>query len=58
MSLDTEGKAPQDGAMEMEEDPKFKQYENEIRQYFETHHKVADGYLIVQDEILLVVKRG
>jgi SAM-dependent methyltransferase len=38
-------------------DHRFKQYENEIAKYFETHHKVAGGYRITQDEILLVVKK-
>lgn len=38
-------------------DRRFKQYENEIRQYLEAHHKVAGGYRIVQDEITLVVKK-
>jgi len=38
-------------------DPKFKQQEPEIRQYFEKHHKVAGGYRITQDDITLVVKK-
>lgn len=38
-------------------DRRFKQYENEIQQYFEAHHKVAGGYRIMQDEVLLVVKK-
>ncbi len=39
-------------------DPRFRQFENEVRQYFETHHKVEDGYCFIQDEILLVVKKN
>jgi SAM-dependent methyltransferase len=39
-------------------DRRFKQYENEMRQYFEAHHKVAGGYRIMQDGIILVVKKG
>jgi SAM-dependent methyltransferase len=39
-------------------DQRFKQQEDEIRQYFETKHKVPGGYYITQDEILLVVKKA
>jgi len=39
-------------------DQRFKQFESEIRQYFETHHKVAGGYCFTQDEILLVAKKA
>jgi ubiquinone/menaquinone biosynthesis C-methylase UbiE len=39
-------------------EPRFKQYENDMRQYFETHHKVAGGYCITQDAIVLVVKKA
>ena len=38
-------------------DPRFREYENGIRQYFESHHKVIGGYYITQDEILLVIKK-
>ena len=38
-------------------DHRFKQFEDEIRKYFETHHRSAGGYCIAQDEILLVVKK-
>jgi ubiquinone/menaquinone biosynthesis C-methylase UbiE len=38
-------------------DPRFKEYKDEIRQYFESHHKVPEGYRLMQDEILLVVKK-
>jgi SAM-dependent methyltransferase len=37
-------------------DPRFREYEERIRQYFEAHHKRAEGYRLMQDEILLVVK--
>lgn len=39
-------------------EPRFKQYEDEMRRYFETHHKVTGGYRITQDVIVLVVKKG
>ena len=39
-------------------DNRFKQYEKEIRKYFETHHKTAEGYCITQDDILLIVKKA
>nr|QNO53977.1 hypothetical protein MMBEDHBC_00032 [Methanosarcinales archaeon ANME-1 ERB6] len=38
-------------------DRRFREYEKKIRQYFETHHKRADGYRMMQDEILLVIKK-
>jgi precorrin-6B methylase 2 len=38
-------------------DPRFKEFKDEIRQYFESHQKVAEGYRLMQDEILLVVKK-
>lgn len=38
-------------------DPRFKECENEIRQYFESHHKVIGGYRIRQDEILLAIRK-
>jgi SAM-dependent methyltransferase len=38
-------------------DPRFKEHEGEIRRYFESHHKVSEGYRLMQDEILLVVKK-
>jgi hypothetical protein len=38
-------------------DPRFKEFKDEIRQYFESHHKVPEGYRLMQDEILLVVKK-
>ncbi len=38
-------------------EPSFKQYENKMRDYFETHHKVTGGYRITQDVIVLVVKK-
>ena len=38
-------------------DPCFKRYKKRIRQYFESHHKTAEGYRLMQDEILLVITR-
>lgn len=38
-------------------DQSFKKYEEKIRQYFESHHKMQGGYRIKQDEILLIVKK-
>ncbi len=38
-------------------DRRFKQHEQEIRHYFERHHKMAGGYRIMQDDITLVVKK-
>ena len=38
-------------------DPRFKKCEDEMRQYFESHHRVPEGYRLMQDEILLVVKK-
>lgn len=39
-------------------DNRFKQYEERIRKYFETHHRDAGGYRITQDEILLIIKKA
>jgi hypothetical protein len=39
-------------------DHRFKQFEDEIRKYFETHHRSKEGYCIAQDEILLVIKKA
>ena len=36
-------------------DRRFREYEEKIRQYFESHHKRANGYRMMQDEILLVI---
>jgi hypothetical protein len=38
-------------------DARFREYEEKIRQYFESHHKSAGGYRLMQDEILLMVKK-
>ena len=38
-------------------DPKFKEHTERIRQYFESRRKQSEGYRLVQDEILLVVKK-
>ena len=38
-------------------DARFKEFKDGIRQYFESHHKVPEGYRLMQDEILLVVKK-
>ena len=38
-------------------DPRFREYKDKIRQYFLTHHKKEDGYRMLQDEILLVIKK-
>ncbi len=38
-------------------DRQFRKYEGKIRQYFESHHKIAEGYRMMQDEILLVIKK-
>ncbi|MBM4271860.1 MAG: class I SAM-dependent methyltransferase [Deltaproteobacteria bacterium] len=38
-------------------DRRFRDYEEGIRRYIESHHKVADGYRIMQDEILLLIKK-
>lgn len=38
-------------------DLRFKEYKDDIRQYFESRHKVPEGYRLMQDEILLVVKK-
>ena len=39
-------------------DRRFGEYKEKIRQYFESYHKRADGYRIMQDEILLVIKKS
>jgi SAM-dependent methyltransferase len=39
-------------------DRRFRKYEGKIRQYFESHHKIAEGYRMMQDEILLVIKKA
>ena len=38
-------------------DQRFREYKDKIRQYFLTHHKKEDGYRMLQDEILLVIKK-
>lgn len=38
-------------------DRKFRNYEDKIREYFENHHKVDRGYRLLQDEILLAIKK-
>jgi precorrin-6B methylase 2 len=38
-------------------DPRFNEHKDEMRQYFESHHRVPEGYRLMQDEILLVVKK-
>ncbi|MCX5998024.1 MAG: hypothetical protein NTU41_00110, partial [Chloroflexi bacterium] len=38
-------------------DRRFRQYEEGIRAYLESHHRTAEGYRLSQDEILLVVKK-
>jgi SAM-dependent methyltransferase len=38
-------------------DRRFREYEKKIRHYFESRHKRADGYRMMQDEILLVIKK-
>lgn len=38
-------------------DRKFREQADAIAQYFETHHKTGNGYRILQDEILLTVKK-
>lgn len=38
-------------------DRKFVEYKERIRRYFEKNHKVGGGYRLVQDEILLVIKK-
>jgi hypothetical protein len=35
----------------------FREYKDKIRQYFELHHKMATAYRMMQDEILLVIKK-
>lgn len=37
--------------------PRFKMYEDDIRKYFEMHHKTDSGYRIRQDEILLIIRK-
>jgi ubiquinone/menaquinone biosynthesis C-methylase UbiE len=39
-------------------DRRFREYVEEIRQYFESHHKTTNGYRIKQDEILLIIKKN
>jgi hypothetical protein len=39
-------------------DRRFGEYKEKIRQYFESYHKRADGYRMMQDEILLVIKKS
>lgn len=39
-------------------DRKFREKTDEIKEYLETHHKVDHGYRILQDDILLVVRKG
>ncbi|MBE9592546.1 MAG: hypothetical protein IMF19_03620 [Proteobacteria bacterium] len=39
-------------------DRRFREYEEEIPQYFESPHKRANGYRMMQDEILLVIKKS
>ncbi len=39
-------------------DRRFREYKDKIQQYFESHHKRADGYRMIQDEILLVIKKS
>ena len=38
-------------------DPAFKEHRSELAEYFEAHHRVEGGYRLVQDEILLAVKK-
>jgi len=38
-------------------DRRFGECRDKIRQYFELHHKMDDGYRMIQDEILLVMKK-
>jgi ubiquinone/menaquinone biosynthesis C-methylase UbiE len=38
-------------------DRRFNAYKEQIRQYFESHHKKPEGYRIKQDEILLVIRK-
>lgn len=38
-------------------DRKFKEHEERIRDYIESRHRVAGGYRMIQDEILLAVKK-
>jgi hypothetical protein len=38
-------------------DRRFREYKEKIRSYFESPHKRADGYRMMQDEILLVIKK-
>jgi len=37
--------------------PCFREREEDIRQYFECYHKTGAGFRLMQDEILLVVKK-
>jgi len=38
-------------------DRRFKEHEERIRSYIESRHRVAGGYRMVQDEILLAIKK-
>ena len=38
-------------------DRKFKNHKDKIGEYFENHHKVVGGYRLLQDEILLTIKK-
>jgi len=38
-------------------DPKFKESKEQIKQYFEFKHKGTEGYRLMQDVILLIVKK-
>lgn len=38
-------------------DARFREYKEKISHYFETHHKVSNGYRLRQDDILLVIKK-
>ena len=38
-------------------DPKFKESKEQVKQYFESRHKTTEGYRLMQDEILLIVKK-
>ncbi len=39
-------------------DHRFRERTDEIEEYLETHHKVNHGYRILQDDILLAVRKG
>jgi len=38
-------------------DRRFREHEEKIRRYIESHHKITNGYRMMQDEILLLVKK-